>query len=116
MYSVFIILNKPCQLDDILKVFYDNGCGATTLNSEGLAHTLCEHNSSIPIFAGMRSLFRDEDESNNITILSVIKEEKKLRSVVDTLKQTFDEDGMGLMFVTPVLECYGLHNEEYENY
>ncbi|MCM1991986.1 hypothetical protein [Oceanirhabdus seepicola] len=115
MYSVFIILNKLSKLDEILKVFYDNGCGATTLNSEGLAHTLCNHNHNIPIFAGLRSLFED-DEPNNITIMSVIEEEKKLRDVVDALKHEFDENRSGIMFVTPVLESYGLHNKEYENY
>lgn len=115
MYSVFIILNKPCLLDDVLEVFYQNGCGATTLTSEGLAHTLCDHNSSIPIFAGMRSLFKDDDP-NNVTLISVIKEEDKLRTIVDTLKEEFEKEGMGLMFVTPVLECYGLHNEDYKNH
>ncbi|WBW97447.1 hypothetical protein [Oceanirhabdus sp. W0125-5] len=115
MYSVFIILNKLCKLDDILKVFYDNGCGATTVNSEGLAHTLCSHNNSIPLFAGLRSLFQDDDP-HNVTIMSVIEEEKKLRAIVDTLKPEFEKNRLGILFVTPVLESYGVHNKEYENY
>jgi len=115
MYSVFIILNKLSKLDEILKVFYDNGCGATTVNSEGLAHTLCNTNNNIPIFAGLRSLFQD-DEPNNITIMSVIEEEKKLREIVDTIKPAFDRERIGIMFVSPVVEAYGVHNKEYDNY
>ena len=115
MYSIFIILNDLCKLDDILKVFYDNGCGATTVNSEGLAHTLCNRNHNVPIFAGLRSLF-ENDDPNNVTIMSVIEEEKKLRAIVDTLKPEFDQNRLGIMFVTPVLEAYGVHNKEYDNY
>ena len=115
MYSVFIILNKLSKLDEILKVFYDNGCGATTVNSEGLARTLFFTNNNIPIFAGLRSLFQD-DEPNNITIMSVIEEEKKLREIVDTIKPKFDRERIGIMFVSPVLEAYGVHNKEYDNY
>ncbi len=115
MYSIFIILNDLRKLDEILKVFYANGCGATTVNSEGLAQTLCNHNQNIPIFAGLRSLF-ENDDPNNVIIMSVIEEEEKLRSIVDTIKPQFDKNRLGIMFVTPVIEAYGVHNKEYKNY
>lgn len=116
MYAVFIILSKINKLDDISKVFYENGCGATTIESEGLGKVLLENNIDIPIFAGIRRLV-EGNKPYNKTLISVIKEEDKLRTVVDTINEEFmKKPGTGVMFVMPVLECYGLRNEEYENY
>lgn len=116
MYAVFIILSKINKLDDISTVFYENGCGATTIESEGIGKVLLENNIDIPIFAGIRRLV-EGNKPYNKTIISVIKEEDKLRTVVDTLNEQFTKNpGTGVMFVLPILECYGLRNEEYENH
>jgi nitrogen regulatory protein P-II 1 len=114
MYAVFIILNDIDKLDDISKVFYENCCGATTVDSEGLGKVLVENNYDIPLFAGIRRLVEGNKPYNKI-IMSVIKKESKFRKVVDTINEQFiSETGTGVMFVVPVLECYGIRNDEYE--
>lgn len=116
MYAVFIILNDMSKLDDVLKVFYDDGCGATTLDSEGVGRLLLDHNVNIPIFAGLRKLV-EGDKPNNKTIISIIQEEKKLREIVDTINDEFISiKGTGIMFVMPIIECYGVRNNEYNNH
>jgi nitrogen regulatory protein PII len=113
MYAVFIILSNIDKLDDISKVFYENGCGATTIDSQGLGSVLFENNIDIPIFAGIRRLVEGTKPFNK-TIVCVIQDESKLRSVVDTISKEFtSEPDTGVMFVMPILECYGF-NEEYE--
>jgi nitrogen regulatory protein PII len=116
MYAVFIILSNIDKLDDISKVFYENGCGATTIDSQGLGSVLVENNIDIPIFASIRRLV-EGTKSFNKTIVSVIEGETKLRAVVDTISKEFTEKpGTGVMFVMPILESYGVKNEEYETH
>jgi nitrogen regulatory protein PII len=116
MYAVFIILSNIDKLDDISKVFYENGCGATTLDSQGLGSVLVENNIDIPIFAGIRRLVEGSKPFNK-TIISIIEGETKLRTVVDTISKEFtDEPGTGVMFVMPILESYGVKNREYETH
>ncbi|MGH4139910.1 hypothetical protein [Clostridium sp.] len=116
MYAVFIILSDIDKLDDISKVFYENGCGATTIDSQGLGSVLLESSLDIPIFAGIRRLVEGTKPFNK-TIVSVIEGEPKLRGVVDTISKEFtDKPGTGVMFVMPILECYGIENVEYEKH
>ncbi|MGH4050907.1 MAG: hypothetical protein ACREVX_06065 [Clostridium sp.] len=115
MYAVFIILSNVNELDDISKVFYENGCGATTIDSCGIGKVLLRNNIDIPIFAGIRNLVEGTKPYNK-TIISVIKKENKMRTIVDKINKDFlATPDSGVMFVMPVLECYGLRNDEYEN-
>ncbi|MFT5871531.1 MAG: nitrogen regulatory protein P-II 1 [Clostridium sp.] len=116
MYAVFIILSDIDKLDDISKVFYENGSGATTLDSQGLGSVLFENNHDIPIFAGIRRLVEGSKPFNK-TIISIIEGETKLRTIVDTISKEFtNKPGTGVMFVMPILECYGIKNVEYEKH
>ncbi|MBU3112884.1 hypothetical protein [Clostridium lacusfryxellense] len=116
MYAVFIILSNVSKLDNISKVFYENGCGATTIDSCGIGKVLLRNNIDIPIFAGIRNLVEGSKPYNK-TIISIIKQENKMRTIVDIINKDFlNEPDSGVMFVMPVLECYGLRNDEYENY
>lgn len=112
MYAVFIILSNVNKLDDISKVLYENECGATSLDSSGLGKVLLENNIDIPIFAGIRKLVEGKTPYNK-TIISIIKQQDKLKTVVDIINKDFlNKTGAGVMFVIPVLQCYGLRDEQ----
>lgn len=111
MYALFVILNDTSRLDAVHNIFYENGCGATTLDSIGMGKVLLEREVDIPVFAGLRKLV-EGNKPYNKTIVSVIRSEAKLRRTVDAIKKELNmEDeakaGIGFIFVVPVLECHG---------
>jgi nitrogen regulatory protein PII len=109
MYALILILNDTDKMDKVQKIFYENGCGATSMDSEGLGKVLLQNHIDIPVFAGLRRIV-EGNKPYNKTIISVLKDEKKLRKLVDILNnELFKEKkpGVGFMFVLPVLECYG---------
>lgn len=116
MYALFLILNDVDKLDDIHRIFYHIGCGATTYDSVGMGRVLLENKVDVPIFAGIRRLV-EGNKPYNKTIVSVIREESKLRKAVEMIKDelkldTVNRMGVGFMFVVPVLECYGYKLED----
>lgn len=114
MYALFLVLNDIYKLDNIMEIFYEVGVGATTLDSIGMGKVLLEHEIDVPIFAGIRRLI-EGNKPYNKTIISVIREEEKLRKVIDRINEELDylsKPGIGFMFVVPVLECYGSKVEE----
>ncbi|WZL74204.1 hypothetical protein QBE52_05550 [Clostridiaceae bacterium 35-E11] len=109
MYALFLILNDIRKLDQIHEIFYEFGVGATTMDSVGMGKVLLDHEIDIPIFSGIRKLV-EGNKPYNKTIISVIREEDKLRAVIDKINDELDhinKPGIGFMFVLPVLECYG---------
>ncbi|WP_425446627.1 hypothetical protein [Dethiothermospora halolimnae] len=109
MYGLFLILNDTSLLDDILEIFYEEGVGATTLDSVGMGKVLLEHHVDVPIFSSIRK-FIEGDKPYNKTLISVIRDKEKLEIVKDKIKEkldNFNRPGVGFMFVIPVLECYG---------
>ena len=118
-YALFLILNDISKLEAIHHIFYQVGCGATTLDSIGMGKVLLENNVNIPVFAGLRKLI-EGDKPYNKTIVSVIREEAKLRQAIDLIKrelkmENLDHGGVGFIFVVPVLECHGFKLEDLEN-
>lgn len=110
MYAVCLILNDTSKLEDVLKIFYESDCGATTLDSVGMGKIMLDSDIDIPIFGGMRRIIEGSKPYNK-TIISVIKEERKMREVVNDVNDYLDYDnnpGVGVMFITPVIESYGL--------
>ncbi|MBF8983321.1 hypothetical protein IZY60_07210 [Lutibacter sp. B2] len=109
MYALFLILNDVNKLEQVHNVFYEAGVGATTLDSVGMGKVLLEHDIDVPIFSSIRKLV-EGNKPYNKTIVSVIREEEKLRKVVDKINELLSQinkQGVGFMFVVPVLECYG---------
>ena len=89
MYALFIILNDLSRLDDIMQIFYEVGVGATSLDSTGMGKILLEHNEDIPIFSSIRKLV-EGDQPYNKTLISVIREEKHLREVINQVNELLD--------------------------
>ena len=117
MYALFLVLNDTNKLNDIHEIFYEIGVGATTLDSIGMGKVLLQHNEDVPIFASIRRLV-EGNRPYNKTIISVIREEEKLKKVISYINKKLDymeKQGVGFMFVVPVTECYGYKIENQNN-
>jgi nitrogen regulatory protein PII len=108
MKLLFIVLNAPERLEEILEGLVEAGVkGATVLDSVGMGHIL----DTVPLFAGMRPLFRSARPRNN-TIFSVTGEEeaeKAMRMLEKSLGAgPGREQGDGCAFVVSVEKSVGI--------
>ncbi len=108
MKALFIVLNAPERLEEILEGLVESGVkGATVLDSVGMGHIL----DALPLFAGMRPLFRSARPRNN-TIFSVTGDAEAEKAV--TMLEKFlgrrpgGEQGAGCAFVLPVEKVIGI--------
>jgi len=109
--ALILILNDLRRLDEVHQIFFKHACGATTLDSAGLGKALIANEIALPDYADWRALI-EHDKPYHKTIISVIRSEEKLRSVIRALRESLDIDstsnhGSGFMFVLPVDECFG---------
>lgn len=117
-YALFLILNDISKLEAIHQILYDIGCGATTVDSIGMGKVLLENNVNVPVFAGLRKLI-EGDKPYNKTVISVIRDDVKLRKAIDAIKAELHIDetnrgGIGFIFVVPVVECHGFKLEDIQ--
>lgn len=105
MKVLFLILNNPDYLEDVLAVFTNNDVrGATILESQGMGSTIVNDMiTDIPLFGSLKKMLK-ESHVYNKTIFSVIQDEEKLERVITDLKkiQEDDESGVGLIFSLPI--------------
>ena len=116
--ALFLILNDTRRLNDIYDIFYENECGATTIDSVGLGKTLLTKDIEVPVFAGIRNLI-EKDKPYNKTIISVIRSEEKLKRVTTAIREVLELEhckntGRGFMFTLPVNECFGFALDQSE--
>ncbi len=116
--AIFLILNDTRKLNSIYDIFYENECGATTIDSVGLGKTLLTKDIEVPVFAGIRNLI-EKDKPYNKTIISVIRSEEKLKRVISAIREVLELEhcsntGRGFMFVLPVDECIGYALDQSE--
>lgn len=110
MKVLFLILNNPDYLEDVLSVFTSNGVrGATILESQGMGSTIVNDMiTDLPLFGSLKNLLKDSHVYNK-TIFSIIKDEDKLKKVIQDLRQLQEEDinsGVGIIFTIPIDEIY----------
>ena len=75
MELLVLILNKTEYLKDILSAFMEKDIrGATILDSQGMAHNLCEYNELR--FMGSLRLLLDPEHKESKTVLVVVEKEK----------------------------------------
>lgn len=111
MHMLVLVLNETGELERVLEGLLHVGVrGATVIESSGMGRTLC---TKVPLFGGMRNLF-EGCRPNNVTIISVIKDEGKLvraKNKVMEILGDLERPGAGFMFVVPVIEAYGFAPE-----
>lgn len=117
MYALCLVLNKVDKLDDILDILYHLNLGASVIDSEGMGKVLLDHDIEVPVFSGIKKLIEGHKPYNK-TIVSVIRDEKILRTAVDKIKEELnyiEKPGIGFLFVVPVIECHGFGLNQTEN-
>jgi nitrogen regulatory protein PII len=108
MKLLFIVLNSNETLEKVLEGLIEAGVtGATVVDSVGMGHIM----EDVPLFAGMRSLFRSAKPRNNM-IFSVIKD-SQADETIDMLAKILNCAGekgrsLGLAFLLPIERAIGL--------
>lgn len=110
MYVLFIVLNEPEYLSEVLYTMKRIGIrGATVIDSMG-ASAISKDIYDIPVVGGlMKSL--DGDTQFNKTIFSVIEREEQVECAMKHIEKVLGGDmkqaNKGIMFVLPVTHVRG---------
>ncbi|MGA2612007.1 MAG: P-II family nitrogen regulator [Spirochaetia bacterium] len=106
MKLLVIVLNATEMLEEVLEGLIETGIsGATVVDSVGMGRII----EDVPLFAGMRSLFRSAKPRNNI-IFSVVAD-SQAREGMDVLEKILGcshEKGKGIAFVLPIESVIGV--------
>lgn len=103
MELLVLILNKTEYLKDILSSFMEKDIrGATILDSQGMAHNLCEYNELR--FMGSLRLLLDPEHKESKTVLVVVEKEKipVISEIVNSITGGLDKPDTGVIFTVPV--------------
>ena len=106
MKLLVIVLNDPEMLEDVLEGLIETGVsGGTVVDSVGMGHII----EDVPLFAGMRSLFKTAKPRNNI-IFSVIGNSQARESldVLEKILSCSQDKGKGIAFVLPIDAAIGV--------
>jgi nitrogen regulatory protein P-II 1 len=107
MKLLFVVLNSVEKLEEVLEGLVEAGVtGATVVDSVGMGHLL----ESMPLFAGMRSVFRAAHARNNV-IFSVIDDALavEVMGVLENILDCAHGKGRGIAFTLPVDSAIGVH-------
>jgi nitrogen regulatory protein P-II 1 len=107
MKLLVVVLNASDKLEEVLEGLIETGVtGATVVDSVGMGSII----GDVPLFAGLRSLFRGAKPRNNM-LFSVIRDEQA-EEAMDILGRILGcvhgERGKGLAFVLPVERAIGI--------
>ena len=108
MKLLIVVLNSPDKLEEVLEGLVEAGVtGATVMDSVGMGHIL----EDVPLFAGVRSIFRTAKPHNN-TIISVIQDAQS-DEAMSMLQRILCGAGdrkksCGIAFVVPIERSVGI--------
>jgi nitrogen regulatory protein PII len=107
MKLLVVVLNAGDKLEEVLEGLIEAGvAGATVVESVGMGSII----EDVPLFAGLRSLFRGARPRNNM-LFSVIRDEQ-VDEAMDILGKILGcakgERGRGLAVVLPVERAIGI--------
>ncbi|HYE82809.1 MAG TPA: hypothetical protein VEG39_11690 [Clostridia bacterium] len=106
MYVLFVVLNQPEHLGEIVRKLKDVGIhSATIIDSVGTAQLRSSMGKEIPFIGSlMRSL--DEVGDNNKTMFTVVDSKKQAIKIMDEIEKICGGDmskpGTGIMFTIPI--------------
>ena len=105
MKLLVLILNKIDLLDELLEALADAHIGgATILQSRGMAQELDHNSMEESSFLGSLRLLLDPDREQNLTILTVVPD-NKVSVAVDIIERVvgdLDRPDTGVVFTVPV--------------
>lgn len=110
MYVLFIVLNEPEYLSEVLFKMKQQGLrGATVIDSMG-ASALNKDIYNIPVLGGFMKTM-DGDITYNKTIFSVIERDQQVHRIMEAVEKIIGGDmkkpNKGIMFVLPVTHMRG---------
>lgn len=116
MYALFLVLNEPDCLDEILARFVDVGVqGATILDSQGMASALASSRGrDFPIFGSLRT-YMEGARPYNKTIFTVVDSEQLVERTVEAVRDVLgdiDHPSVGFMFSLPIGQVYPLNRNK----
>ena len=106
MKQIFLILNKPELLEEVIEYLVEEGVsGATVVDTVGMGKILAY---DIPIFAGFRELMVGAKATNKMIITTVADD--LLEHLMEGLDRIieFDQPGTGVAMVTDIYKTYGI--------
>ena len=106
MRLLFYVLNKTEKLDHILTEFAKhNICGATVIESMGMARLLSQHHDEddIPFLGSLRKFLNPEREKGNV-IFAIINDEQLTQAVniIEEIVGNLDKKDNGIVFSLPI--------------
>ncbi len=106
MKLLVIVLNATEMLEEVLEGLIETGIGgATVIDSEGMGHIIEE----VPLFAGMRSLFRSARPRNKVVISAIADNQaREGMEVLEKILGCSHEKGKGIAFVVPIESVIGV--------
>ena len=111
MELVYIVLNKPDRLSEILSLFLEYEIhGATVIDSGGMGHLIANQSPMFSMFAELK-----EDKHNSKMIMTVVDSQAErdlvLKAVEDVLGD-INEPDTAVFFTTPVSFSKGMDYHE----
>lgn len=102
MELVFIVLNKPEVLEELLTLFMDKNIkGATVLDSSGMGHLVANQFSMFSMFAELG----EERATNSKTIFTVVQsaeERDKVLAMVESVVGDISNPDTAIFFSVPI--------------
>ncbi len=114
-YLVVFVLDNPDLCQDVLDAWEDAGAkGITILESTGIGRVRqVGLRDDLPLMPSLSDLFKSA-ETHNRTLFSVVDDLDISHTLVKAAQDTvggIDKPNSGLIFIVPLLEVYGLNNE-----
>ena len=106
MKLLVIVLNSTENLEEVLEGLIEAGVtGATVADSVGMGHLI----EDVPLFAGVRNLFRAARPRNNM-IFSVVTETQAADAlpVLEKILDCAQTRGKGIAFTLPIDAAIGM--------
>lgn len=106
MRLLFLVLNKTEKLDAVLAEFARNNiCGATVLESTGMARVLGDSYSEedIPLLASLRSFLNPARKGNNV-VFAVVNDNQLNNAIkaIESVVGDLSEKDTGIVFSMPI--------------
>lgn len=112
MKLLVLILNKTELLDELLEALANAHIGgATILQSRGMAQELSHSSMEDSSFLGSLRLLLDPDREQNLTVFTVLPEEKVSQAVevIETIVGDLQRPDTAVVFTVPVDFTKGMH-------
>ena len=105
MYLLVNVLEQSEQLPTIMEQFAKIGItGSTVIDSTGMGRVLMRTRATLPVMQQINKVTTDL-ESSNKTILTVIREKKRLDKAIKIVKSLcgdLGQPGKGILFTLPL--------------